>query len=1222
MVNRLWQLCCWFGILAGSALAGAVGFTSLPGATTGLWFTNAIAPARYLTNQIPLNGSGVALGDFDGDGRIDIFLAGLEGGSALFRNLGEWRFERITATAFPGGLKFDATGCVAVDLDGDGHLDLIVNTLGEGTRVFHNDGLAHFRETARLNPGRAGMSLTLADVDGDGDLDLYVVNYRLSSIRDDPGATFRIRDEGGRQRVVAYNGRNTSEPDLIGRFFLGPAGVKENGEPDVLYLNDGKGGLAPVDWTGGAFLDATGKVLTTAPYDWGLSAVLRDFNGDGRPDLYVCNDFETPDRFWLNETPPGGPLRFRAVGSPAVRHFSAFSMGVDVADLDRDGQDDFLVLDMLSRSHRRRNLQVAGLPPNVGSPGALDFLPQFSHNTVFRHRGDGTFAEIGRLAGLSASEWSWSPVFLDVDLDGYEDLLVSNGHELEMMDADLSDQVEREKARRKMSPRELLEMRLKFHRFDAPNAAFRNRGDFTFEDVSHAWGFDVASVAHGLAAADLDGDGDLDVVANCLNGPALLYRNEATARRLRVRLKSAAPNTRAIGARISVQVGDGLVQSQQLVAGGRYLSGDAAERTFAVSPSWLAAGKKDPAVVVEVRWPSGRVTRHENPASGPLLELTEPAVAAPPRLAAPPPVVAHFSDVTAALGGHVHHDEVFDDFSRQPSLPRSLAYLGPGVTWADVDGDGVDDLLVGGGTGGRVAVWRGDGTGKFTPLTNAVLARPLARDLTTLLYFNRTLLAGSANYEDGGTNGGAIRIVDLDRNVSGELVLHPPFSVGPVALADVDGKGSLEVFLGGRAIPGRYPEPAGSVLLQINGGRLTPRQNFPALGLVSGACFTDLDGDGRPELALATEWGPLKILRQREGQLQPWDPLVVLPGAEGSPRPLSALTGWWNSIVAGDFDGDGRMDLAAGNWGRNHFFAGEASRRPLRIRGGDLNGDGLPDPLVSFRDVDGREVPTRKWDGLVAAFPALRDAFPTREAFGAADIEQITGTAGRAPILGEAAWFDSVVLLNRGDRFELRPLPLEAQVSPVFGLVVADFDGDGREDLFLAQNFTANDPEEMRHDAGRSVWLRGDGRGGFTAVPGEQSGLQIYGDGRGAATADFDRDGRPDLVVGQNSAATRLYRNAGAKPGLRVRLNGPEQNPRGCGAILRLTYADGTQGPARELHSGAGYWSVDSAVTVLALPQAARELHVQWPGGGTNAYALPPGAREIVVSPKGVVESR
>ena len=1209
-------------LLVGITVGHAAGFKSIPSMDSGLSFTNHISPERYLTNQIPLNGSGVALGDVDGDGRIDVFLAGLGGGSELYRNSGNLRFQRVTSQAFPEGLVFDATGCALADIDGDGDLDLIVNSLGQGTRIYFNDGHGVFREGSRLNLGRAGMSLALADVDGDGDLDLYVTNYRLASMRDDPGAKFRLQPDGGQQRVVAYNGRSTAEPDLIGRFFVGPTGVKENGEPDVLFLNDGQGKFTPVDWTGGTFQDESGKVLASAPYDWGLSVMFRDLNGDGRPDLYVCNDFESPDRFWLNDTPPGGPLRFRAISALAMRHQSAFSMGMDVADLDRDGNDDFITVDMLSRNHTLRNRQTAGLPVVPSLPGVIDERPQFSMNALFRNRGDGTFAEIGRLAGLSASEWSWTPLFVDVDLDGYEDLLVTNGHELEMLDADLSDQANQEMAARRRPAQELLEMRRRFRRFDAKSAAFRNRGDFTFEDVSATWGFDIAGVAHGMAAADLDGDGDLDLVVNCLNGPARLYRNEATAPRLLVRLRSAGANTRAIGARISVRVGDGPAQTQELIAGGRYLSSDAAERTFALNPVWLGMTNQKPKVLVEVRWPSGRNTQVENSRLDPSLEIIEPSgdVAVRPKPILPTP---WFSDVTTALRGHLHHDDPFDDFARQPLLPRSLAYLGPGVTWADVNGDGHDDLLVGGGTGGTLAVFQGNGVGEFRGLTQAPLQKKLGRDLTTILYHSGIILAGSANYEDGFTNGGALRVVDLAHGVSGDAVLHQSQSTAPLALADVDGDGIPEVFVGGRAQGGRYPQAVASQLLKQTGGRFVPVQRWESLGLVSGACFTDLDGDGRPELALALEWGPLKLYRNRNGVLEPWDPLIRMPGFQNTNGlALSALPGWWNSISAGDFDGDGRLDLVAGNWGRNHFFAGDPSRRPLRIRAPDLNGDGVPDPLISYTGVDGRELPLRKWDSWVNDIPGLRDTFPTRAAFGAADVTEIFGAAAAGVPVGLATWFDSVILLNRGDSFELHALPLEAQVAPVFGIVVADFDGDGSEDLFLAQNFFATDPEELRHDAGRGVLLRGDGRGGFETVPGQLSGVSVYGEGRGAATADYNEDGRPDLVVGQNSAPTRLFRNDTGKPGLRVRLLGPSGNPDAWGASLWMVWADDSHGPVRERHDGAGYWSVDSPVSVLAQPRPGRALEVRWPGGLIKHYPIPSGAKEVIANFDGTSTSR
>ena len=1185
---------------------GKPGFTRLAAAQTGLSFTNRVPADRHLTNQIYLNGSGVTAGDMDGDGRPDVFFAGMGGGSALFRNLGGWQFTNVTATSFPAGAwgPLDATGCVFADLDGDGDLDLVVNTVGQGTRLWFNDGAGHFTEAAPVNPGRGGMSLAVADVDGDGDLDLYVANYRTTTLRDDPVPNFRARNEGGRTRILSYNGRSTSEPDLVGRFSHTPGGVQENGEPDALFLNDGKGRFTPVGWTDGTFLGEDGQPLPAAPRDWGLGCLLRDFTGDGKPDLYVCDDFQSPDRIWINETAPGGPLRFRAASPLAVRATSAFSMGVDVADVDRDGHDDLFTLDMLSRDHGRRNVQVAGLPPNVSEPGRFADRLQSSRNMLLLGRGDGTFAEVGRLAGLAASEWSWTPAFLDVDLDGWEDLLITNGHELEMMDADIVDRAEAEKSRRKLSARELLAQRQMFPRHNVPNAAFRNNRDLTFTDVSHAWGFDLPEVSHGMALADLDGDGDLDVLINDLNGPAAVLRNNAGAHRLAVRLRGAGANTRGLGAKLRV-LGGPVAQSQEMVAGGRYLSSDDAMRTFAAGAAR--------ALTVEVTWRSGLRTIANDVKPNQLIELSEADPASSPSPIPHPPSPG-FTDVSAVLG-HTHHEEPFDDFARQPLLPRNLSQAGPGATWADLDGDGREDLLLGTGANGMLAAFHNDGGGRFSPLTNAVLAKPATRDLTSLLAIGPVVFAGSSNYEDGSTNGGVLRLWDLARGATGDSVLGQGFSAGPLAMADVDGDGSLEFFVGGRAIAGRWPEPATSLLLKSVNGRFTVMQRFEALGLVNGACFTDFDGDGDADLVLATEWGPIRLFRNDGGK---FSEVTKELG-------LAEFTGWWNSVATADLDEDGRPDLIAGNWGWNLFpgvtpenpAVPMSPRSPLRrCRYGDLNGDGVLDIIESYFDAAGRELPVRKADAAFAALPFLRDKFPTRAAYGAATLGELHGDAlAKLPVL-EARWSATTVFLNRGDRFEAHALPLEAQFSPAFGLAVADFDGDGHDDVFLAQNFFPVHRDDARQDAGRGLLLRGDGHGKLTPVPGETSGLVVHGEGRAAAVADFDGDGRSDLVVTQNGAATKLFRNATARQGLRVRLAGTGQNEHGFGATLRL-FAGERGGAARELHAGAGYWSGDAPTVVMTHTDKPTRLRVRWPGGAEKTYPLPEGARSVEAAPDG-----
>ncbi len=518
---------------------GHAGFTLLDPAQTGIDFTNTLSNENAAQNQIRLNGSGVALGDIDGDGWCDLFVCSIEGHLALYRNLGGWRFTNVTAAAgldLPGNFS---TGATLADVDGDGSLDLLVNGIGTGTRLFLNDGRGHFTEA--MDSGLAheygAMTCALADIDGNGTLDLYVANYRTTTVRTTGFALLNV------------DGHRMIRPEDRGHLEITPAGrVLENGEPHILYRNDGHGHFTPVPWTGGTFLDEDGRPLSGPPLDWGLTAAFRDLNGDGFPDLYVCNDFHSPDRIWIND----GHGHFRALPTLAIRHTATFSMSVDFADVDRDGHDDILVSDMTSRRHGRRLMQIAGMAPNDIGIGQFADRPQLDRTVLQWNRGDGTYAEVAHYAGLEDSEWNWSVVFLDVDLDGFEDVLATTGHMFDTQDLDAQARIRalgpfpREKAPGKL---------LLLPSLREAKLAFRNRRDLTFEECGAAWGFNQVGVSHGMALADLDNDGDLDVVVNNLNGALGVYRNEASAPRVAVRLKGLPPNTRGIGARILVTGG-------------------------------------------------------------------------------------------------------------------------------------------------------------------------------------------------------------------------------------------------------------------------------------------------------------------------------------------------------------------------------------------------------------------------------------------------------------------------------------------------------------------------------------------------------------------------------------------------------------------------------------------------------------------------------------------
>ena len=617
------------------AAPGQTGFTAPAPAQTGVVFTNALSDLAAARNQILLSGSGVALGDVDGDGWCDIYLAGLESGNALYRNLGNWQFVDVTAEAGVACAGQHSTGVALADVDGDGDLDLLVNALAGGTRLFKNDGTGRFTEV--LDSGlirRFGsMAVSLGDFDGNGTLDLYVGNYRTNTVR-----------STGFDLMVVGNQRQIMPQDRDRLYFTPDGFIREYGDPDVLYLNDGTGRFTPMSWTHGRFLDEAGKPLAAPPRDWSYSVMVRDLNDDLVPDIYVCGDFWSPDRMWIND----GHGRFQAAPRHALPITSSFSMGVDAADLDRDGHEEILVLDMLSPEHTRRLVQTVLFGLEQQPVGLPTDRPEVGRNTLFWNRGDGTYAEIAQLSGLHASEWSWSPVFLDVDLDGYEDCLIPTGHGFDTQDADAEDRIRAKGP----WPRARFPLKLfEYPRLDLPNLAFRNRGDLTFEEVSQAWGFDLHGLSQGIALADLDNDGDLDVVINNMNQAAALLRNETAAPRVAVRLRGLPPNTRGIGARISVRGGP-VDQSQQIVVGGRFSSSDDPMRVF-------AAGSTDARLTIEVAWRSGRRTLIENARPNRLYEIEEAPDPLDP-LDPPDLLDPFFADVSASLG-HIYYEELFDD---------------------------------------------------------------------------------------------------------------------------------------------------------------------------------------------------------------------------------------------------------------------------------------------------------------------------------------------------------------------------------------------------------------------------------------------------------------------------------------------------------------------------------------------------------------------------------
>jgi hypothetical protein len=886
-------------------------------------------------------------------------------------------------------------------------------------------------------------------------------------------------------------------------------------------------------------------------------------------------------------------------------------MGVDVADVNGDGLPDLFETDMLSNDSHRLKTQMpthTALPKRVGD---LETQLQQQRNTLFLNRGDGTFAEISAMAGVQASGWSWGAMFLDVDLDGWQDILVANGHLWDLMDADVQ-----ERLQNRLTGVRWQRERWEFPTLALKNVAFRNRGDPgsgpgqapTFEDASARWNFGTEpDISHALAAADLDGDGDLDVVVNRLRAPALVLRNDATAPRVAVRLRGAGANTRAVGAKIRLTGGAVPLQVREVQAGGLYLSHSDYEASFAMGQSRGAS--------LEIAWRDGQHSRIENVAPNRLYEVDETSVErgawwqerqADSSLHAPRSTLAPlFEDASAALGGHTHSEAPFDDWEHQFLLPNALSQLGPGVAWFDVDRDGDEDLVVGAGRGGALAVFRNDG-GRLTPTAPGA---PVPADLTTVLGMagpgGARVVAGVSSWEVVRTPS-AVSVPVAGGRVGAATPLVPelPASTGPLALGDIDGDGDLDLFVGGRAVPGAYPAPASSSIWRNDAGTFVLDSARSAalanVGLVSAATFADVDGDGDADLLLAREWDTILLLRNEGGRF--------VPASWGLERWPSR----WNGIATGDLDGDGRLDLVATSWGRNTMTPADRAR-PLVMVHGRIGSGGEEEMLLAREDprVHGL-APLNGFGRVRVAMPDVTNRLGTFAAYADATVDQVLGPRARAVHRDSVVTLDQMAFLNRGDHFEPVALPVEAQFAPAFYAGVADFDGDGKEDVFLSQNFYPTAVGMPRYDAGRGLLLLGDGKGGLSPMSGTRSGILVYGDQRGAAYADFDGDGRLDLAVSQNGAATRLLHNKRGKPGLRVRVVGAATNPDAVGAQIRVVYGD-RMGPVREIQAGSGYWSQNGAVQVFGLSGTPTAVWVRWPGGQTQTVPVPNGAREVVV---------
>ena len=1124
--------------VTGAVLAGLAACTRAPAApvgpplfealspkATGVTFENVLPekPDFNIVNYVYYyNGGGVAAGDVNGDGLPDLYFTSNLGKNRLYINKGNYQFEDVTDRAGVGDSVGWKTGVTMADVNGDGKLDIYVSGVDylgvRGRNVLYiNNGDGTFTDrTKEYGLDYAGYSTqaTFFDYDGDGRLDMFLVTHLTDSER------------------------------KIGGGFTGDPHVPRSG--GVLFHNDG--GSTP------HFTDVTTKAGMTSKNGYGLGVVVSDFNGDGCPDLYESIDFQGDDRLWMNNCDG----TFRDAIRTATRHTSRFSMGVDAADFTNTGRTSLFVADMfperedvLKTSASTETWTLFNLFLKAG------YHPQYSRNTLQLNRGTvpdtaahgvggGTprFSDVAYLSGVNATDWSWSALFADLDNDGRKDLFVTNGIYRRLNDLDYINYVGNDAVQASLAngiTKDNLNLLQHMPQIALPNHAFRNMGgqnggDLTFTDMATAWGLGEPGFSNGAVYVDLNNSGALDLVVNRVAAPAAIYRNRARDRNgnayLAVTLRGDGNNTGGIGAKVWATA-NGTTQLLEEMPTRGFLSSVDPRLHFGFGH----ATRADSLLVV---WPDRRfqvlkdvalnrvLTVSQRDASGRFEYGPSGAAGGATGHGAPAPL---FADVTAAHAIDFKHAENdVNDFDREPLMTHQLSTEGPALAVADVDGDGLEDVFVGGAKWQPSRLFLQQRDGSFRASAQPAIAADSVSEDVDAAFFDANgdghpdLVVAAAGNEFFG-DADALRPRLYLNDGAGHFTRVPDAFPGVfenascVVPGDFNGDGRPDLFLGARVVSRQYGmSPKSRLLRNDGGGHFTDvtAQLAPGLadaGMVTSATWIDYDHDGKLDLVVVGEFTPVRVFHNEGGRLVERTKEAGLAGTEG----------WWSHVQAVDLTGSGRKDLVLGNLGLNSYLKATPDE-PVRMYVGDFGHNGTLEQVLTFYK-HGVSYPVAGRDEIVKLIPPLRSRYPSYAKFGASRVEDIfpEGDLGAARVL-EARTFASAVARNNGNgTFTLRALPTEAQFSPIYASLAGDFEGDGHTELLLAGNFFGFQPLIGRADASYGTLLRAGSNGALTAVPMERTGLMLDGQVRHMAPLRGP-NGERLIVVVRNDDRVQVIR--------------------------------------------------------------------------------------------------